>query len=920
MSSGARSKNFRRRSEDDTNTDDTNPIPKPQPASQKSKPKPNPVQTHSRLSFADDEEDDNDNASFRPSRAHRSVKQNPASASSTHKLTAPKDRVKAKGLAYSSTPLPSNLQSQAGEYTKEKLLELQKNARPLGSISRPPTKPASLSGLELKPPKPDKPPETVVVLRGLVKPVTPSAAANEEEEDEEDEEEEVFEKGDKVPSIPDQATIEKIRAKRQQLQQPRHAAPDFISLDGGGVISSRLSAGTGGSSDEEEDAELKGRIALLGDLPGRSVNKGIFEGSKDSSMSMNNAKFKDLELHEEEDEEEERRWEEEQFRKGLGRRLDDSAAPAAGGITPNGAPSSVFAPQVQPQQTSIFVSQSAEAMSLAQQAKVAVQAVHGMMNKLKESHKSTLDSLVRVDTSLSEALIEISNLEKSLEADDDKYVYFQQLRDYISVLSDFLGEKALLVEVLEEEMQKLHEDRTQSILERRAADLADGLSALEPAIKAAMRVLDDSRSLSSSSQLAAAISAAQDAATTAMEASRNLPVKLDDFGRDVNKQKRVTLQLRAESRKRRMAQQECKRMKFNGNDSIIEGELSTDESDSESAAYLSSRDEHLQTADKIFSDASNEYANLKDVKEKFESWKQRYPSVYRNAYVSASVQAVFAPFVRLELVKWDPLYQFTDFVGMEWHKELFDYGLIESKVEDSEEDSDMNLIPDLVEKVALPIFHHEIAHCWDVLSIKQTQNAVSSAKMLISYLSPSTRALHELLAVVNTRLTEAVKTLDVPVWGPNVIRAVPGAGQFSAYRFGMSVRLLRSVCLWKDLLAGPALEKLAIAELLRAKILPHIKSSGLDVHDAVIRLERVVDSLSGFISGAGVRGDHTEKIGPLVELVKELGVKLEKRRKSGVDENEVHGLARRLKKMMVALNDYDGARAILKMFQLKEAL
>ncbi|KAJ1694676.1 hypothetical protein LUZ63_011374 [Rhynchospora breviuscula] len=913
MSSGARSKNFRRRSEDaDSNADDVNPGPKPQSASQKSKPKSEPVQTHTCLSFADDEEEDDD-TSFRPSRSQRPGKQKPVSGGSSHKLTASKDRLKTRGLTYSTTTLPSNLLSQAGEYTPEKLLELQKNTR---SISRPP-RPSPLSGLEPKPSKPDKPPEPVIVLKGLVKPMTPSAAANEEEEEEGGEEEMELDKGDKVPVIPDQATIEKIRAKRQQLQQPRHAAPDFISLDGGGVISSRQSAGTGGSSDEEEDAELNGRIALLGDKSGLAVNKGIFEGTKDNNMSMNNVKFKDLELHEEEeDDEEERRWEEEQFRKGLGRRLDNSATPAAGGFMPNGAQSSVFASQIQPQQSSVFVSRSAEAMSLAQQAKVAIQAVHAMMNKLKESHKSTLDSLVQVETSLTEALMEISGLEKSLEADGDKYVYFQQLREYISVLSDFLGEKALLIEVLEEEMQKLHEGRALSISERREADLADESSSLEPAIKAAMKVLDGSRSLSSSSQLAAAISAAQAAATTAMEASRNLPVKLDEFGRDENMQKRVTLQLRKEGKKRRLARQESKRMKLNENNSIIEGELSTDESDSESAAYLSSRGEHLQTADKIFSDASNEYSNLKDVKERFEGWKQLYASVYRNAYVSDSVLAVFAPFVRLELVKWDPLYQFTDFLGMKWHKELFEYGFLESK----DEDSDMNLVPCLVEKVALPIFHHEIAHCWDVLSTKQTQNAVSSANMLISYLSPSTRALHELLAVVNTRLTEAVNSLNVPVWGPNVIKAVPGAGQFSAYRFGMSVRLLRNICLWKDLLAGPALEKLAIRDLLRAKVLPHLKSSGLDLHDAVLRLERVVDSLSGFVSGAGVRGERTEKIQPLVGFLKELGLKLERRRDSGVDENEVRGLARRLKKMMVALNDYDGAKVILKMFQLKEAL
>ncbi|XP_078165004.1 transcriptional repressor ILP1-like [Carex rostrata] len=196
------------------------------------------------------------------------------------------------------------------------------------------------------------------------------------------------------------------------------------------------------------------------------------------------------------------------------------------------------------------------------------------------------------------------------------------------------------LEVLEDEMQKLHEDRARSISEMRAADMASGSSALEPATKAAMRDLDDSRSSSSSSQLAEAISTAQAAASAAMEASRNLPVELNEFGRVVNQQKRVTLQLRVESRERRMARQECKHMKFNWNNSIIEGELSTDESDSESAAYMLSCDEHKQTADKIFSDESNEYANLKNVKERFEGWKQRYPSVYRNAYVSDSVQSL----------------------------------------------------------------------------------------------------------------------------------------------------------------------------------------------------------------------------------------------------------------------------------------
>lgn len=48
-----------------------------------------------------------------------------------------------------------------------------------------------------------------------------------------------------------------------------------------------------------------------------------------------------------------------------------------------------------------------------------------------------------------------------------------------------------------------------------------------------------------------------------------------------------------------------------------------------------------------------------------------------------------------------------------------------------------------------------------------------------------------------------------------------------------------------------------------------------------------------------------------------LGKNLQKRRLS---EGETSGLARRLKKILVEMNEYDRAREILKTFHLKEAL
>jgi GC-rich sequence DNA-binding factor len=163
-------------------------------------------------------------------------------------------------------------------------------------------------------------------------------------------------------------------------------------------------------------------------------------------------------------------------------------------------------------------------------------------------------------------------------------------------------------------------------------------------------------------------------------------------------------------------------------------------------------------------------------------------------------------------------------------------------------------------------------------------------------------------------LTEAIADVSVPAWGSMLTRTVPGAVQYAAYRFGVATRLLRNVCLWKKVLAANVLEKLAIEELLVGKILPHMKSIILDVHDAITRAERIAASLSG------VGSPPSEKLKPFIDLLVQLSRKVEQRGNAGISDEETRGMARRLKNIFVALNDYDRARDISKTFALKEAL
>lgn len=946
--SSSRSKNFRRRSEEDdaNNEEETAPIPLHSSNTSKSK-KPPPLppkqkqhqnQAPKLLSFAEDEDNDEglNPRSRRDSRdrshsARPNTHRSGFSSSSQHKITSEKNRVT------SSSTTPSNVQPQVGEYTKEKLLELQKNTRSLAS-----SKPASDSRSS----------EPVIVLKGLLKPTTDKEESslpsivdplNEEiplppvvdlrkknlERDEDETESQFAMLGIGIQavgsSIPDQATISAIKAKRERLRQSRAAGgPDYISLDAG--------SGLRGESDDEGD--FQGRIALLGDKT-NGASKGVFESMDGRAVEAEVKVDGGFVAEVDDEDEEEKIWEEEQFRKGLGKRVDDGSKRVGNGIRVSPAVQpvgqqpfgyagnvyyqSVSSASVAPSATTYGVTRSEEVMSISQQAEVAKRAMQENVRRLKEKHGNTMSSMATNGENLSAALLNITTLEKSLEDAGEKFIFMQKLRDFVSVICDFLQDKAPYIEELEERMQKLHEERASAILERRAADNADEMTEVDPAVKAAMSVFSKG---GGASAIASAITAAQTASAAVRERS-NLPIELDEFGRDVNQQKRMDSVRRAEARKRRKAWSESKMMSSTGDSTTyhIEGESSTDGSDSESRAYESNHELLLQTAEEIFGDATDEFSKLSAVKEMFEKWKRGYSSSYHDAFMPLSAPAIFSPYVRLELLKWDPLNKDEDFNDMQWHSLLFDYGLPEHGGDFDPKDVDAKLIPELVEKVALPILHHDIAHCWDMLSTRETRNAVSATNLVISYVPASCEALQELLATIHNRLTDAVADLVVPNWGINIIKAVPSAARIAAYRFGVSIRLLKNICLWKDILSLHVLEKLALDELLNRKVLPHIRSVLPNIHDAITRSERIIASLSGVWSGSSVTAERSQKLQPLVEYVMALGKALEERHASGASsQDETLGLARRLKRMLVELNEYDKARVILRTFQLREAL
>lgn len=111
------------------------------------------------------------------------------------------------------------------------------------------------------------------------------------------------------------------------------------------------------------------------------------------------------------------------------------------------------------------------------------------------------------------------------------------------ILGVCMQDKGPIIEELEEAMQRLHEERASALLERRIADNADEMAEIEVAVNAAKAAL--AKGGGTASAMAAA------SAASARDGRNNTAPQLDEFGRDVNLQKRLESKRRAQARERR---------------------------------------------------------------------------------------------------------------------------------------------------------------------------------------------------------------------------------------------------------------------------------------------------------------------------------------------------------------------------------
>ncbi len=301
--------------------------------------------------------------------------------------------------------------------------------------------------------------------------------------------------------------------------------------------------------------------------------------------------------------------------------------------------------------------------------------------------------------------------------------------------------------------------------------------------------------------------------------------------------------------------------------------------------------------------------------------RHRYPQAYQNAYLPLSIPAMLAPYVRLELLAWDPLHSGQPaFDQHAWYEQLFDYGMASEvsagAAAPSPDDPDLDLVPQLVKKMVLPLVMHLVSRCWLPARAQQTKVVAALLGDLLVYVPPEDERMVELLALVKGSLEEAVAAATVPHWPLAVTAAYPVAEAVAAVAFKRVLQLLQGLGSFEGLLARSWLQPLALGKLLQGQLLPHLRAATGDLPMAVARAEAVVQSLclEWFAQGVPVAAAG------LLEFMSTVALLLEGQRSdsSSLSSKVKRSLVQRLAACMGSVGDDAGRKRLLHAYGIRE--
>uniref|UniRef100_F1KUT3 GC-rich sequence DNA-binding factor 1 n=1 Tax=Ascaris suum TaxID=6253 RepID=F1KUT3_ASCSU len=289
--------------------------------------------------------------------------------------------------------------------------------------------------------------------------------------------------------------------------------------------------------------------------------------------------------------------------------------------------------------------------------------------------------------------------------------------------------------------------------------------------------------------------------------------------------------MRAPNVTQRAAEREARRARRRRNrENTLEGVahddgLSSDdeETNSEIAATQLVIKEVTEAARLVFVDALDDFCHIDKILSRFVDWLALDETSFTDAYIQLCIPKLLSPFIRLEIIDWNPL-ESDDrpLHTMRWYEDLLSCGSSNAGL-NSEHEMIVSLIPLCIERIIIPRIADMVQEQWDPLSQKQCSRLGFLLSSLVDEcptLVPSSRSVKRLLEAIRQRVQESIdEDLFVPIYSKQAVEnASTGCRVFLDRQFWNAVKLMRCVNSLSSTLSEECMKELLVDGIMRRSI------------------------------------------------------------------------------------------------------
>jgi len=252
----------------------------------------------------------------------------------------------------------------------------------------------------------------------------------------------------------------------------------------------------------------------------------------------------------------------------------------------------------------------------------------------------------------------------------------------------------------------------------------------------------------------------------------------------------------------------------------IEEEMYTsEESEGEVEKWTKTRDNLISESKEVFEDVKEEYRSIAAVYRRMLDWRKNFHRQYKDAYVTLSLPRLLAPYVRHEIIGWDPLVDGQAVENMQWCMALF------QEDPDGGDEEDDKLIPSIVAEVVCPQVKDILNTGWDPSSTGTTQRVSGFMEDILIYLTEThpdaAKSLcNELCNCLTMELERHSAALGVLSKGDCPARAAYKAGRSS---FLKCCKIIKNACMFKDLIKADSLQAITVKAATKEMLLPFLQ-------------------------------------------------------------------------------------------------